>query len=175
MGYTVRRHVASSHTLTVSERCMIRLVCPPGLCKTERPLCGCRPPLHVHSAACAPLPGEREHPPFADLYAVSNHSGGTGGGHYYTYARTRSKRKVAEWCPPPPPPPPPPPRPNRSGRDVVALPPSPLSPFLWLPRRFNYNDSYVSPMDARNIRTPAAYVLFYERRSPGAAQPEPEA
>jgi ubiquitin carboxyl-terminal hydrolase 4/11/15 len=33
--------------------------------------------------------GPKEHPPIYDLYAVSNHFGGMGGGHYTAYARHR--------------------------------------------------------------------------------------
>jgi hypothetical protein len=52
---------------------------------------------------------------------------GLAGGHYYTYARTLSKVKVAEW--------------------------------------YNYNDSYVSRIhNPEEVRTPCAYVLFYQRR-----------
>jgi hypothetical protein len=45
---------------------------------------------------------------------------------------------------------------------------------------YNYNDSYVSKMDASSIRTPAAYVLFYQRRGGDddtddhSPQPDPE-
>ena len=46
---------------------------------------------------------------------------GRAGGHYYTYARTLSKTRVAEW--------------------------------------YEYNDSYVSKMHAKAVRTPNAYVL----------------
>ena len=46
---------------------------------------------------------------------------GRTGGHYYTYARTLSKTRVAEW--------------------------------------YEYNDSYVSKMHAKAVRTPNAYVL----------------
>ena len=52
---------------------------------------------------------------------------GLAGGHYFTYARTLSKVRTAEW--------------------------------------YNYNDSYVSKMTADAVRTPAAYMLFYQRRS----------
>ena len=54
------------------------------------------------------------------------HFSGIAGGHYYTYARTLSKTRTAEW--------------------------------------YNYNDSYVSKMSADAVRTPNAYVLFYQRR-----------
>jgi hypothetical protein len=52
---------------------------------------------------------------------------GLAGGHYYTYARTLSIVRTAEW--------------------------------------YNYNDSYVSKMSADAVRTPAAYMLFYQRRA----------
>ena len=54
-------------------------------------------------------------------------SPGLAGGHYYTYARTLSKVRTAEW--------------------------------------YNYNDSYVSKMSADSVRTPNAYILFYQRRA----------
>jgi hypothetical protein len=54
-------------------------------------------------------------------------SSGLAGGHYYTYARTLSKVRTAEW--------------------------------------YQYNDSYVSKMSADAVRTPNAYVLFYQRRA----------
>jgi len=59
-----------------------------------------------------------------DLYAVSNHYGGMGGGHYTAYAKNKED---GQW--------------------------------------YTYDDSSVRPMSVDGIVTPAAYVLFYQRRS----------
>ncbi|KAL2250875.1 UNVERIFIED_CONTAM: Ubiquitin carboxyl-terminal hydrolase 8, partial [Sesamum indicum] len=55
------------------------------------------------------------------LYAVSNHYGGMGGGHYTAYAKHRLKR----W--------------------------------------YEFDDSHVFPVTEEQIKTQAAYVLFYKR------------
>jgi len=55
-----------------------------------------------------------------NLYAISNHSGSTGGGHYTAYVKNNGK-----W--------------------------------------YDCNDSFVSETSERNIITPSAYLLFYER------------
>ncbi|GBG76736.1 hypothetical protein CBR_g22954 [Chara braunii] len=57
-----------------------------------------------------------------DLYAVSNHYGGMGGGHYTAYAKL-------------------------------------VNDDLW----YNFDDSYVSPMREEDVKSPAAYMLFYKR------------
>lgn len=69
------------------------------------------------------------HPsPIYDLYAVSNHMGDLGGGHYTAY-----------------------------GKNCVDN--------NW----YNFNDSSVSPVDSPSmIKSAAAYVLFYKRRTPNA-------
>lgn len=59
-----------------------------------------------------------------DLYGVSNHYGGMGGGHYTAYVRNLTSGK---W--------------------------------------FNHDDSRVSPANVSEIKSDAAYVLFYVRRS----------
>ncbi|KAJ3154373.1 ubiquitin carboxyl-terminal hydrolase [Geranomyces variabilis] len=59
-----------------------------------------------------------------DLFAVSNHFGGLGGGHYTAYAKNCLDD---EW--------------------------------------YNFDDSHVSKTDEGSIMTPAAYFLFYRRRS----------
>ncbi|KAJ3171843.1 ubiquitin carboxyl-terminal hydrolase [Geranomyces variabilis] len=59
-----------------------------------------------------------------DLFAVSNHFGGLGGGHYTAYAKNCLDD---EW--------------------------------------YNFDDSNVSKTDESSIMTPAAYFLFYRRRS----------
>ena len=65
-------------------------------------------------------------PQVYDLYAVSNHFGGLGGGHYTAYAKNAEN---GQW--------------------------------------YGFNDSSVSRIDSdpgQTIVSPAAYVLFYERR-----------
>ncbi|KAH0879144.1 hypothetical protein HID58_066538 [Brassica napus] len=57
-----------------------------------------------------------------ELYAVSNHYGGMGGGHYTAYAKLMDENK---W--------------------------------------YDFDDSRVSPVDESEIKTSAAYVLFYQR------------
>ncbi|XP_072954131.1 ubiquitin carboxyl-terminal hydrolase 9-like isoform X1 [Typha angustifolia] len=57
-----------------------------------------------------------------ELYAVSNHYGGLGGGHYSSYAKLIEEDK---W--------------------------------------YHFDDSHVSPVSEEEIRTSAAYVLFYQR------------
>jgi len=64
-----------------------------------------------------------------DLFAVDNHFGGMGGGHYTAYVR---------------------------------------DPFASQPQWLDFNDSYVSPMSAEGVCTPAAYLLFYRRRKIGS-------
>jgi len=65
--------------------------------------------------------------PIYDLYAVSNHMGGLGGGHYTAY-----------------------------GKNCVDG--------NW----YNFNDSSVSPVESPSqIKSAAAYVLFYKRRNGG--------
>ncbi|KAL1924566.1 uncharacterized protein VTP21DRAFT_4220 [Calcarisporiella thermophila] len=59
-----------------------------------------------------------------DLFAVSNHFGGLGGGHYTAYAFNSEQEK---W--------------------------------------YNFDDSHVSPVDGDQIKSSAAYLLFYRRRS----------
>ncbi|XP_062074713.1 ubiquitin carboxyl-terminal hydrolase 10-like isoform X2 [Humulus lupulus] len=57
-----------------------------------------------------------------ELYAISNHYGGLGGGHYTAYAKLIDEDK---W--------------------------------------YHFDDSHVSPVNEPDIRTSAAYVLFYRR------------
>jgi ubiquitin C-terminal hydrolase len=65
----------------------------------------------------------QETPPIYDLYAVSNHYGSLGGGHYTAIAKSPD----GKW--------------------------------------YSFDDSTVSPVKHPNdIRTSAAYVLFYRRR-----------
>ncbi|KAL2325258.1 hypothetical protein Fmac_024316 [Flemingia macrophylla] len=57
-----------------------------------------------------------------DLYAVSNHYGGLGGGHYTAYCKLIDDNK---WC--------------------------------------HFDDSHVTPVSEAEIKSSAAYVLFYQR------------
>ncbi|PIA43886.1 hypothetical protein AQUCO_01800136v1 [Aquilegia coerulea] len=57
-----------------------------------------------------------------ELYAISNHYGGLGGGHYSAYAKHSEENK---W--------------------------------------YHFDDSHVSSINEDEIKTPAAYVLFYQR------------
>ncbi|XP_057969699.1 ubiquitin carboxyl-terminal hydrolase 9-like isoform X2 [Malania oleifera] len=57
-----------------------------------------------------------------ELYAISNHYGGLGGGHYSAYAKLIDENR---W--------------------------------------YHFDDSHVSPVSEAEIRTSAAYVLFYQR------------
>ncbi|KAJ3415870.1 CSN-associated deubiquitinating enzyme Ubp12 [Chytridiales sp. JEL 0842] len=59
-----------------------------------------------------------------DLYAVSNHFGGLGGGHYTAYAKNGLDN---QW--------------------------------------YNFDDSHVSKTSEDSVMTPAAYLLFYQRRT----------
>lgn len=57
-----------------------------------------------------------------ELYAISNHYGGLGGGHYSAYAKLIDENR---W--------------------------------------YHFDDSHVSPVGESEIKTSAAYVLFYQR------------
>ncbi|XP_031094447.1 ubiquitin carboxyl-terminal hydrolase 9-like isoform X1 [Ipomoea triloba] len=57
-----------------------------------------------------------------ELYAISNHYGGLGGGHYTAYCKLVDEKK---W--------------------------------------YHFDDSHVSPVGESEVRTSAAYVLFYQR------------
>ncbi|GAA6040267.1 hypothetical protein JCM8097_009395 [Rhodosporidiobolus ruineniae] len=59
-----------------------------------------------------------------DLYAVSNHFGGLGGGHYTAYAKNPDNGK---W--------------------------------------YDFDDTRVTEIDPQRVRSPAAYLLFYRRRT----------
>ncbi|KAI8837580.1 hypothetical protein BC829DRAFT_404956, partial [Chytridium lagenaria] len=59
-----------------------------------------------------------------DLFAVSNHFGGLGGGHYTAYAKNPVN---GSW--------------------------------------YDFDDSRVNPVDESDVKTPAAYMLFYQRRN----------
>jgi ubiquitin carboxyl-terminal hydrolase 4/11/15 len=62
-----------------------------------------------------------------DLYAVSNHYGGMGFGHYTAFARGWSEQdKYPGW--------------------------------------FSFDDSSVTPVHPHQVKSNAAYILFYKRR-----------
>ncbi|KAG8088141.1 hypothetical protein GUJ93_ZPchr0010g8575 [Zizania palustris] len=63
-----------------------------------------------------------DQPPIYELYAVINHYGGMGGGHYSAYAKLVEENS---W--------------------------------------YHFDDSHVSSVGEEEIRTPSAYVLFYQR------------
>ncbi|KAH8551162.1 hypothetical protein BGW37DRAFT_495026 [Umbelopsis sp. PMI_123] len=69
----------------------------------------------------ADLPEDQK--PIYDLFAVDNHYGGMGGGHYTAYAQNYIN---GDW--------------------------------------YNFDDSHVSKVNAEDVKTPAAYLLFYKRR-----------
>lgn len=64
-----------------------------------------------------------------ELYAISNHYGGLGGGHYSAYAKLVDEDR---W--------------------------------------YHFDDSHVSPVTEGDIKTAAAYVLFYQRAKVGHAE-----
>jgi len=65
-----------------------------------------------------------------DLYAISNHYGGMGGGHYTAYCKNLENGK---W--------------------------------------YHHDDSRVSPISDRELKSSSAYVLFYRRRGVDPAKP----
>ncbi|KAI8582965.1 hypothetical protein K450DRAFT_225674 [Umbelopsis ramanniana AG] len=69
----------------------------------------------------ADLPEDQR--PIYDLFAVDNHYGGMGGGHYTAYGQNYIN---GDW--------------------------------------YNFDDSHVSKVNAEDVKTPAAYLLFYKRR-----------
>jgi ubiquitin carboxyl-terminal hydrolase 4/11/15 len=82
-------------------------------------------------------PVSAEQPPLYDLFAVSNHYGSLGGGHYTAFARNHATQR---W--------------------------------------YKFDDSHVAECSPDDVRTTAAYVLYYQRReappTPAApAVPEP--
>ncbi|CAN6718410.1 unnamed protein product [Malus baccata var. baccata] len=68
-----------------------------------------------------------------ELYAISNHYGGLGGGHYTAYAKLIDENR---W--------------------------------------YHFDDSHVSPVNETDIKTSAAYVLFYRRVKSGQNTGEAE-
>ncbi|EFJ42377.1 hypothetical protein VOLCADRAFT_67166, partial [Volvox carteri f. nagariensis] len=83
-------------------------------------------------------------PPVYDLFAVSNHYGSMGGGHYTAYAK----------LPSPP-------------QDAQTQEAATHSGDRW----YCFDDSRVSSVDPEGVRSPAAYVLFYRRRAEASADP----
>ncbi|KAF8379919.1 hypothetical protein HHK36_027384 [Tetracentron sinense] len=66
--------------------------------------------------------GDAPHSHVYELYAISNHYGGLGGGHYSAYAKLIEENR---W--------------------------------------YHFDDSHVSPVSEEEIRTSAAYLLFYQK------------
>ncbi|KAG2452953.1 hypothetical protein HYH02_002290 [Chlamydomonas schloesseri] len=81
--------------------------------------------------------------PLYDCFAVSNHYGSMGGGHYTAYAK----------LPGPPP--------GVGGGEAAAA----AAGEKW----YCFDDSHVSAVEPDSVRSSAAYVLFYRRRKEAAA------
>ncbi|EGC31737.1 hypothetical protein DICPUDRAFT_50006 [Dictyostelium purpureum] len=75
-------------------------------------------------------------PPIYDLFAVSNHYGSLGGGHYTAYALNEPETKEAKA------------NGNSNGNGK------------W----YKFDDSHVSEANVENVESEAAYVLFYRRK-----------
>ncbi|GIM09820.1 hypothetical protein Vretimale_13556 [Volvox reticuliferus] len=86
--------------------------------------------------------------PMYDLFAVSNHYGSLGGGHYTAYAKLPS----------------PFPGSTVDAHGAAAEAPS-------ADRWYCFDDSHVSSVAPEAVRSPAAYVLFYRRRAEAAKDP----
>ena len=84
-----------------------------------------------------------------DLFAVDNHYGGLGGGHYTAYAKNFFDGKWYDF----------------NGTSSLS---HDLSPFIMITMLISTADSSVSGHDGRSVISTAAYLLFYRRRS---AQP----
>ena len=80
-----------------------------------------------------------------DLFAVSNHHGILGGGHYVAHGLVQ---ETNQWC---------------EGRAFPTKFVLPLHGSQSL-RRYNFNDAYVTPISPEDIVTPASYILFYRHR-----------
>ncbi|KAI4372132.1 hypothetical protein MLD38_010403 [Melastoma candidum] len=76
------------------------------------------------------IKSEDEHSYMYELYAISNHYGGLGGGHYTAYAKLIDDNR---W--------------------------------------YHFDDSHVSPVNESDIRTSAAYLLFYQRVNSTVTEP----
>ncbi|GLI62655.1 hypothetical protein VaNZ11_005328 [Volvox africanus] len=86
--------------------------------------------------------------PMYDLFAVSNHYGSLGGGHYTAYAKLPSPF-------------------SGSMVDVHGAAAEAQSVERW----YCFDDSHVSLVAPEAVRSPAAYVLFYRRRAEAAKDP----
>jgi ubiquitin carboxyl-terminal hydrolase 4/11/15 len=69
-----------------------------------------------------------------DLFAVSNHYGSLGGGHYTAYAKNPIYKK---WY--------------FLSKEILH-------------HRYDFNDSCVSPVKSSSVVSESAYVLFYRRK-----------
>lgn len=84
----------------------------------------------IHNLDLSKYVRQKDHsssPYVYELYAVSNHYGGLGGGHYTAYAKLVDENR---W--------------------------------------YHFDDSHVSPVNEDEIRTSAAYLLFYRRVKAGS-------
>ncbi|KAF5828507.1 hypothetical protein DUNSADRAFT_17504 [Dunaliella salina] len=95
--------------------------------------------------------------PHYNLCAVVNHYGSLGGGHYTAYAKLPGGGKVSS---------------NSSADDTSSAERAALggkeggagpSRDTQGARWYSFDDSYVSPIDEREVCSPAAYLLFYRR------------
>jgi Ubiquitin carboxyl-terminal hydrolase len=105
-------------------------------------------------------PQDLRAPPVYDLYAVSQHSGGLGGGHYTAVCKNHIDNNWYER------------RTVIIGQSKSSVPSfsSYLTilcvffyPFLSI-FRYNFNDSFVSETTPESAINEMAYVLFYKRR-----------
>jgi ubiquitin carboxyl-terminal hydrolase 4/11/15 len=89
-------------------------------------------------------PQSADAPPIYDLYGVSHHSGGMGGGHYTAICKNPLNNN---WL---------------VGSLIIVN----ALYFIWMAfYRYSFNDSFVSPSSAAAAVNELAYVLFYRRRN----------
>lgn len=96
-----------------------------------------------------------------ELYAMSNHYGGFGGGHYSAYAKVKYESTLDSGIF------------SRIFHDYSAFYKFDLNCFMFVytcllqlvndNSWYHFDDSHVSPVNEESIRTSAAYVLFYRR------------
>eukprot|EP01052_Picozoa_sp_SAG31_P050518 SAG31_NODE_11565_length_1017_cov_1.315904_1_plen_218_part_00 len=99
-----------------------------------------------------------------DLFAVSNHHGILGGGHYVAHGLVQ---EANQWY--------------VLTTSVRTSSHQPSQVPMWTllkvgtmcvrePCRYNFNDGYVTPINPSDIVTPASYILFYRHRNLDAGQ-----